>query len=151
MEFTNDMKIIATVLGDEAAMKLMKEAGGVNTYIPKPNNRDLVVEHLKENGFNTKLVAVLLNLSQRTVDRVLQEYKQEQKEKQNRLNRGKYRPTRGQPEKTRKFRDRKMRIGTMLRGYFQKRNCKVFPVSFILGVEFFRDHTENCNSSVPKR
>ena len=78
------MKIIATVLGDDAAMKLMKEAGGVNIYIPKPNNRALVVEYLKANGFNTKLVAVLLNISQSTVDRVLQEYKKEQQEKQNR-------------------------------------------------------------------
>lgn len=78
------MKIVATVLGDEAAMKLMKEAGGINVYIPKPDNRALVVEYLKANGFNTKLVAVLLNISQSTVDRVLQEYKKEQKEKQNR-------------------------------------------------------------------
>lgn len=75
MEFTKDMQIIATVLGNEAAMKLMKEAGGVCLYVPKPDNRGLVMEYLKANGFNTKLVAVMLNISQRKVEMIHREYR----------------------------------------------------------------------------
>ena len=75
MEFTKDMQIVANVLGNDAAMKLMKEAGGVYLYIPKPDNRPLVIEYLKANGFNTKLVAVMLNISQRKVEMIYREYK----------------------------------------------------------------------------
>lgn len=69
------MQIVAAVLGDEAAIKLMKEAGGVYLYIPKPDNRPLVIEYLKQNGFNTKHVAILLNISQRKVEKIHREYR----------------------------------------------------------------------------
>lgn len=75
MEFTKDMEIVATILGDDAAVKLMKEAGGITVYIPKPENRSLVMDCLKQNGFNTKLVAVMLNISLRKVQMIHKEYR----------------------------------------------------------------------------
>lgn len=69
---TNDMRMICEVIGEEATAKLMRQLGGISIYIPKPG-REEIMEALKENGHNTKVVAAMYGVSQRKVEGIHKE------------------------------------------------------------------------------
>lgn len=69
---TNDMRMICEVIGEEATAKLMRQLGGISIYIPKPG-REEIMEALKQNGHNTKVVAAMYGVSQRKVEGIHKE------------------------------------------------------------------------------
>lgn len=69
---TNDMRMICEVVGEEATAKLMRQLGGISIYIPKPG-REEIMEALKQNGHNTKVVAAMYGVSQRKVEGIHKE------------------------------------------------------------------------------
>lgn len=73
---SRDMALVANVVGAELTRKLMIELGGLYLYIPKPGRED-IVETLKNNGMDVKVTANELGLSQRSVSRVLREWRNE--------------------------------------------------------------------------
>lgn len=71
VKFTNDMQLIAEIIGSEMTMKLIASIGGVSVYIPRPDHG--VIRHYYElSGGNTKRTAQLLGVSERTVYRAIE-------------------------------------------------------------------------------
>lgn len=73
---SNDMRMICEVIGDEATRKLMRQLGGISIYIPKPG-REEIMEALKQNAHNTKMVAAMYGISQRKVEGIHKELRME--------------------------------------------------------------------------
>lgn len=78
MELSRDMQIVADIVGETATKRLMIEVGGMYLYIPKPD-KTAVLECLKANGYDSKIVAKELKVSLSKVYKVLQAYRKEQK------------------------------------------------------------------------
>lgn len=66
------MRIVAEVVGEETALRLMVELGGMYLYIPKPSRREIAVQ-LEKNGYDAKTVAAKLKVSLSRVYKVLGE------------------------------------------------------------------------------
>ncbi len=75
-DLTNDMKLIAEVIGEEATRTLMRRLGGISIYIPKASRTE-IAEALKETGFDAKTVAVKYGVSQRKVEKISRELREE--------------------------------------------------------------------------
>lgn len=73
---TNDMQMISEVIGEDSTRKLMRQLGGISIYIPKPG-REEIMEALKQNGHNTKVVAAMFGISQRKVEGIHKELRTE--------------------------------------------------------------------------
>lgn len=73
--------MISEVIGEDATRKLMRQLGGIYIYIPKPG-REEIIDALKENAHNTKIVAAMFGVSQRKVEGINKELRQEIKEKE---------------------------------------------------------------------
>lgn len=80
VQLTRDMQLIAEVLGQEAALKLMSRLGGVSIYIPRPG-ADEILECLRRNSMDAKVTAAELGVSQSKVYRILKEYREERQDK----------------------------------------------------------------------
>lgn len=77
---SRDMQIIADVIGDDAATKLMVELGGMYLYIPKPSSEEIIAQ-LRANGGDAKEVAVRLKVSLSRVYKLLKEIREEREDK----------------------------------------------------------------------
>lgn len=71
---TRDMQLVAEVIGEEAALKLMCRLGGVSIYIPRPGPDDILAR-LRSNAMDVKVTAAQLGVSERKVYRVLKEFR----------------------------------------------------------------------------
>lgn len=77
---SRDMQLIADVIGEEAALRLMCRLGGVNIYIPRPGTEDILTR-LRSNAMDVKVTATELGVSQSKVYRVLKEYRESRTDK----------------------------------------------------------------------
>ncbi|MFR5734232.1 MAG: Mor transcription activator family protein [Odoribacter splanchnicus] len=71
---TRDMQLVAEVIGEDAALKLMCRLGGVSIYIPRPGPADILAK-LRSNAMDVKVTAAQLGVSERKVYRVLKEFR----------------------------------------------------------------------------
>ena len=71
---TRDMQLVAEVIGEDAALKLMCRLGGVSIYIPRPGPEDILAR-LQSNAMDVKVTAAQLGVSERKVYRVLKEFR----------------------------------------------------------------------------
>ncbi len=78
-DLTKDMRLVAEVIGEDATKQLMRRLGGIYIYIPKPS-RGEIAEALKENGYDTKMVAAMFGVSQRKVEIISKEVRTELKQ-----------------------------------------------------------------------
>lgn len=69
------MQLVADAIGDEATLKLMCRLGGVSIYIPSPGTED-ILDCLRRNSLDVKVVAAEMNVSQSKVSRILREYRE---------------------------------------------------------------------------
>ena len=83
-ELSRDMRILADVIGEETALRLMVELGGMYLYIPKPSRCEIAAQ-LKENGYDAKAVACKLKVSLSRVYKVLEEVRGERSPSDRRL------------------------------------------------------------------
>lgn len=67
----DDARMIADILGREAAVKLILELGGVALYIPKAN-REIIRDVYQQTGFPPKRIAAICGCSERTVYRAIE-------------------------------------------------------------------------------
>ncbi len=72
---TRDMQLVAEVIGEDAALKLMSRLGGVSIYIPRPGPADILAK-LRSNAMDVKVTAAELGVSQSKVYRVLKEFRE---------------------------------------------------------------------------
>lgn len=77
---TKDMRLVADVIGEDATKLLMRRLGGIYIYIPKPG-REEIAEALRNNGFDKKVVAAMYGVSQKKVEGIQKELRQEIREK----------------------------------------------------------------------
>lgn len=75
------MRLVSEVIGEDATRRLMRKLGGISIYIPKPG-RDEIAEALKQNGHNTKVVAAMYGISQRKVEGIHKEIRDEIRKKE---------------------------------------------------------------------
>ncbi len=69
--FNEDTRMIAEILGKEAAVKLIIELGGVALYIPRPN-REIIRDIHEQTGYPPKRIAAICGCSERTVYRAIE-------------------------------------------------------------------------------
>lgn len=72
---TRDMQLVAEVIGEDAALKLMSRLCGVSIYIPRPGPADILAK-LRSNSMDVKVTAAELGVSQSKVYRVLKEFRE---------------------------------------------------------------------------
>ena len=66
IEFSEDMKMVADIIGDDATKQLIKKIGGVSIYIPKDTvDLDQFMTALRQNGGSIKRTAHRFNISER--------------------------------------------------------------------------------------
>lgn len=68
--YSRDIQLLMDVIGKELTLKVMAELGGTSLYISKPGE-DEIVEALKMEGMDAKVVAAKLKVSLSKVYRVL--------------------------------------------------------------------------------
>ena len=70
-----DLKMVAEICGMDVAVKLLKELGGINIYIPQNGLRAVMRRYVKKqfNGRNAKDLANELGISLTSVYRLLKE------------------------------------------------------------------------------
>lgn len=76
---TRDMQLVAEVIGEDAALKLMCRLGGVSIYIPRPGPEDILAK-LRSNAMDVKVTAAALGVSQSKVYRVLKEFREDRRQ-----------------------------------------------------------------------
>ncbi|HPR78582.1 MAG TPA: Mor transcription activator family protein [Candidatus Limiplasma sp.] len=79
MDFTNDMQLVAGVVGDENAIKLIASLGGISVYIPRPDHAVICYYHERLGG-DVKKTANSLGVSERTVYRALKGVKEDRRQ-----------------------------------------------------------------------
>lgn len=78
--FTRDMQLVADVIGEAAALKLMCRLGGVSIYIPRPGAKE-ILECLRSNAMDVKVTAAEMCVSQSKVYMILKEYRENKTDK----------------------------------------------------------------------
>ncbi len=69
--FTNDMQMLAEIIGSELTMKVIANLSGISIYIPKPDYN--VIRFYHPEGGSVKRTAQQLGVSERMVYRALQQ------------------------------------------------------------------------------
>lgn len=79
VEFTNDMQLVADIIGCEQAIKLIASLGGISIYIPRPDHAVICYYHERLGG-DVKKTANSLGVSERTVYRALKGVKEDRRQ-----------------------------------------------------------------------
>ena len=78
MKFSNDMQMLAEVIGRELTIKVIEELGGAGLYVPQDKNNK-ILRYYKETGESAKRIAKHFGVSERMVYRAIAAQKDDER------------------------------------------------------------------------